>query len=115
MPFFLETNMMGPDQGFVDLPTSVAQIPRSDSTPQREPWSGGKRPWVQGWDTERTQSRTRARDPSVEGNEDSGIIQSGSQKSWLISTVHVLQTFDTFRSKLANIKRYSVGICLLIK
>ena len=43
------------------------------------------------------QSRTRAHDPSVEGNEGSGIIQTGSQKSWLIFTAHVLQTFDTFR------------------
>ena len=51
----------------------------------------------------RLQSRARARDPSVEGNEDSRIIQTGSQKSWLISTAHVSQTFDTFRNKLANI------------
>ena len=51
---------MGPDQGFVDLRTSVAQIPRSDSTPQQEPWSGGKRLWVQGWDTERTLLNWRA-------------------------------------------------------
>ena len=56
------------------------------------------------------QSRTRARDPSVERNEGSGIIKIGSQKSWLILTAHVLQIFDTFRNKLANIKGYSVGI-----
>ena len=60
-------------------------------------------------------SRNRARGPSVEGNKSSGIIQTGSQKSWLIFTAHVLQTFDTLRYKLANIKRYSVGIGLLMK
>ena len=51
----------------------------------------------------------------MEGNKDSGIIQTGSQKSLLILTSHVLQTFETFRNKLANIKRYLVGIFLLIK
>ena len=45
------------------------------------------------------QSQTRARDPSVEGNEGSGTgirIQTGSQKSWQILTAHVLQPFDYF-------------------
>ena len=44
-----------------------------------------------------------------------GIIQTGSQKSWVIPTAHVLQTFDTFREKLANVERNSVGMCFLMK
>ena len=61
------------------------------------------------------QSRNHSPRFSEERNEGSEIIQTGSQKSWLILTAHVLQIFDTFRSKLANAKRYSVGICLLRK
>ena len=44
-----------------------------------------------------------------------GMIQTGSNKSSLIPTAHVLQTFDTLRNKLPNVERYSVIICFLIK
>ena len=61
------------------------------------------------------QSRTRARDLSVEEVGGSDIIQTMSQKSWLIPTAHVLQIFDTFRNKLANVKRCTIGMCFSIK
>ena len=51
----------------------------------------------------------------MEGVGASGIIQTGSPKSWLLLSAHVVQTFHTFRNKFGNIKRYSVRICLLIK
>ena len=61
------------------------------------------------------QFRTRSRDLSVEEFGGSDIIQTGSQKSWLIPTAQVSQKFDIFRNKLANVEQCSVGTCFLMK